>query len=512
MSQEPSAIRRRISVIAVLALSFLAPLDYSWPAGSSAGPVGVAVAAASIAATGSLSLFDVTAENRRAGTPRGRVPGRWSTTTTLEGFLGQNASTPRRRTVDLYISSTLGSVRIRAFRVGYYNGAGQRLVWASGPVRVRRQRPCTLQRGTRMVSCPWAVTTRVNTLGWVEGLYYLILTGGSGQAHMIPLVVESASVKGKAVLVVNDCTMEAYNTWGGYSLYTGPGNRYRTRSYKVSFDRPYSNFAEIDERDSPLVRAAEAIRDPGVRLAYTTEARISLNPSLVKGAAAVIFSGHSEYWSPALRRNVETARNHGTNIVFFGANNVYWRTRLEPSPAGAGRVEVCYREAQLDPLRFSHPEAVTTQWRQGPRPDAESTLTGAVYGDLHAAGTFTVTDPGFFAFAGTGASRGATYPGLVQGETDQVYPIARYPLLRHPASLHVFAHSPESGRHTRHGWADSTFYTTASGAGVLDMASMDWLRAQTEATVPARSRAFASHVTQNIIAAAATGPLGHRHG
>ena len=346
-----------------------------------------------------------------------------------------------------------------------------------------------------MVSCPWAVTTRVNTHGWAEGLYYLILTGGSGQAHMIPLVVESASVKGKAVLVVNDCTMEAYNTWGGYSLYTGPGNRYRTRSYKVSFDRPYSNFTEIDERDSPLVRAAEAIRDPGVRLAYTTEARISLNPSLVKGAAAMIFSGHSEYWSLALRRNVETARNHGTNIVFFGANNVYWRTRLEPSPAGAGRVEVCYREAQLDPLRFSHPEAVTTQWRQGPRPDAESTLTGAVYGDLHAAGTFTVTDPGFFAFAGTGASRGATYPGLVQGETDQVYPIARYPLLRHPASLHVFAHSPESGRHTRHGWADSTFYTTASGAGVLDMASMDWLRAQTEATVPARSRAFASHVT-----------------
>jgi hypothetical protein len=509
MTGKPSAVWRRIVAIAVLTLFFLAPLQYTDPVRGIARPVGVAVASPAIA--GSPAVFDVAAENRHPGTRRSRVPAHWSSTPALAGFLGQNASTPRRRTVDLYINSTLHSVRIRAFRVGYYHGAGQRLVWTSGAVRVRRQRPCALQRGTRMVSCPWAVTTTVNTGRWPEGLYYLILTARSGQAHMIPLVVESASVKGKAVLVVNDCTMEAYNRWGGYSLYTGPGNNYRTRSYKVSFDRPYSNPTEIDERDSPLIRAAESNRPPGLRLAYTTESQITTNPSMARGATAVIFSGHSEYWSPAMRHTIETARNRGTNVVFFGANNVYWRTRLEASRAGAGRVEVCYREARLDPARFSHPDAVTTQWRQGPRPDAESTLTGAVYGDLQATGTFTVTNPGFFAFTGTGAARGATYPGLIQGETDRIYPTAKYPLLRHPANLHVFAHSPESGRHTAHGWADSTFYTTSAGAGVLDMASMDWLLAQTESTVPARSRAFATRVTQNIIAAAATGPLGQHH-
>jgi hypothetical protein len=406
--------------------------------------------------------------------------------------------------VDLYINSSVHSVRIQAFRVGYYNGAGQRLVWTSGAVRVRRQRPCALQRDTRMVSCPWAVTARVNTGRWPEGLYYLILTARSGLAHMIPLVVESASVRGKAVLVVNDCTMQGYNKWGGYSLYSGPGNTYLTRSYKVSFDRPYSNPTEIDERDSPLIRAAESIRDPGLRLAYSTEAQITANPSLVRDASAVIFSGHSEYWSRAMRRTIETARNRGTNVVFFGANNVYWRTRLEASRTGADRVEVCYREAKLDPLRVSRPAAVTTEWRLGPRPAPESLLTGAAYGDLRATGRFTVTDPRFFAFAGTGAAKGAAYPGLIQGETDRVFPT-----LPRPANLRIFAHSPESGAHTGHGWADSTFYTTASGAGVLDMASMDWLRAQTEGAVPARSRIFDLHVTQNIIRAAATGPLGH---
>ena len=470
-------------------------------AGSSAAKAGI----------GGTEPFDVAAENRRPGTPRSQVPTHWSSTAILEGFLGQHASTSQRRAVDLYISSTLGSIRVKAYRIGYYNGAGQRLVWASGPVPVSRQRARTVQPDTRMVSCPWAVTTTVDTTGWPEGFYYLILTGGSNRDHVIPLVVEPASTKGKTVLVFNDCTMQAYNKWGGYSLYTGPGNLYRTRSYKVSFDRPYRNFTELDYRSSPLIRAAEAIQDPSLHLAYTTEARLSGNPSLVNGATAVIFGGHSEYWSPAMRLNVETARDHGTNVVFFGANNVYWRTRLEASGTGPDRVQVCYRDARLDPLRFSHPGAVTTQWRQAPHSSPESTLTGAAYGDRGATGTFTVTDPGFFAFTGTGAVSDATYPGLTGGETDRLYPTARYPLLRHPANLHVFAHSPESGAHTARGWADSTFYTTASGAGVLDMASINWLRAQADPNVPARSRAFALHVTQNIIHAAAAGPLGYRH-
>jgi hypothetical protein len=530
MAKERSAVRRRIAVVALLAISLLSSLDYlrtgsgtARPAGAAAAPAGIAappagaaaapalpppgVGAASAAAASSAAVFDAARENRLSGTLRSQMATNWSSTNALEGYLGQNASVPRRRTVDLYIDSTLGRIHIQAFRVGYYNGAGQRLVWTSGTVRVHRQDPCSVQRSTRMVACRWAVTTRVNTSAWPEGLYYLVLSAGAGHASMIPLVVESASVAGKAVLVVNDCTMQAYNRWGHYSLYGGPGHSYRTRSYKVSFDRPYGNLAEIDERDTPLIRAAEEIPNDGLRLAYTTETELTANPSLAYGAAAVIFSGHSEYWSPALRHNIEAARNHGTNVVFFGANNVYWRTRMEASPMGADRVEVCYREARLDPARFTHPAAVTTQWRQGPAPDPESTLTGAVYGDLQSKGAFTVTDPRFFAFAGTGAAKGAKYPGLISGETDRVYPAAEYPRLPLPAHLRIFAHSPEAGRHTLRGWADSTFYSTASGAGVLDMGSMDWLQAETEAAVPALSRAFDLHVTQNIIRAAAAGPL-----
>ena len=494
-------------VAAEAALGERGPSDPLGPGIDCTGPAGTAKSGQSPARPSGAG-FSAAGENRLPGTPRRDVASNWSATPTLEGFLGQHASTPRRRYVDVYVNSTLPSIRIKAYRIGHYNGEGQRLVWTSAPVPVRRQRPYTLQRGTRMVSCHWRVTTSINTTGWPEGLYYLVLTGGSGQDHMIPLVVESASVVGKTVLVFNDCTMQAYNKWGGYSLYTGPEQGPADRSYKVSFDRPYLNFDEIDRRNAPLIRAAEAIPDTGLNLAYTTEARISGNPRLVSGAAAVIFSAHSEYWSPALRRTVEDARDKGTNIVFFGANNVYWRTRLEASLTGEDRVLVCYREARLDPYSLSHPHATTTRWRQAPAPQPESTLTGSVYGDLDVTGVFTVTEPDFFAFAGTGAVRGATYAGLTAGEVDRLYPTTQRPGFAHAGNLLVFAHSPAAGARASHGWSDSTFYTSASGAGVLNMGTTGWLQAQTDAAVPALSRNFATRVTQNIIRAAASGPLG----
>ena len=123
---------------------------------------------------------------------------------------------------------------------------------------------------------------------------------------------------------------------------------------------------------------------------------------------------------------------------------------------------------------------------------------------------FTVSDPHFFAFEGTGAPLGATFPGLTAGETDRVYTRRKRQAFVYPRDLHVFAHSPASGKHDADGWADSTFYTTASGSGVLNLASVDWLKGMFDPKVPVNSRRFALSVTQNIIIEASLGPLGRR--
>ena len=46
--------------------------------------------------------------------------------------------------------------------------------------------------------------------------------------------------------------------------------------------------------------------------------------------------GHDEYWSGGQRANVEAARAAGVNLAFFSGNEVFWKTRWEPS---IGRLE-----------------------------------------------------------------------------------------------------------------------------------------------------------------------------
>ena len=124
----------------------------------------------------------------------------------------------------------------------------------------------TLDQQTRMVSCPWEPTAEIDTSAWPEGFYHLVLTSPDARDHLIPLAVESRSLRDRVVIAFNDTTMQAYNRWGGYSLYGGPDHRFRNRAYKVSFDRPFQNFDEPDTHDTPLVRAAEALETKPCRL------------------------------------------------------------------------------------------------------------------------------------------------------------------------------------------------------------------------------------------------------
>ncbi len=72
-----------------------------------------------------------------------------------------------------------------------------------------------------------------------------------------------------------------------------------------------------------------------------------------------------------MRQNVESARDSGVSLGFMGANDVYWRIRLEPSAAtGASRSSgglLQGRSLSSDP-DTANPATyhlVTTQWREG---------------------------------------------------------------------------------------------------------------------------------------------------
>ena len=53
----------------------------------------------------------------------------------------------------LYVSTAGPWFRAQAFRMGYYQGKGARLIWTSAQVKGTNQPACPVRRGVNMVAC-----------------------------------------------------------------------------------------------------------------------------------------------------------------------------------------------------------------------------------------------------------------------------------------------------------------------------------------------------------------------
>lgn len=446
------------------------------------------------------------AENAKPGTRKWHIrdlgaPG------AIEGYASQVSVLPGQ-SFRLYVSTTSRRFRVQAFRMGWYHGRRARQVWQSGQVRGQVQGAARLAAGTRMVYTRWRPSLTVPTAGWPQGAYLLRLDAASGAQRYVPITVRSPSTAGKVVLLLGVTTWQAYNLWGGYSLYSGPGGA-ADRSYAVSFDRPYDQngatlFLAFDE---PPIALAEHTR--GVPLAYETDVDLDRHPGLLAGARAVISLGHDEYYSAAMREALLRARNAGTNLAFLGANAMYRHIRFAASPLGPDRVEICYKDASIDPMYGKHNSQTTQNWRDPPDPRPESVITGVFYECNPVSAPYVVFDPKNWIFAGTGVHKGTSFPGMVGPEYDRVNPAVPF-----PRPLEVLAHSPLTCDGVS-SYSDSAYYTVPSGAGVFASGTMRWVCALRGAScghgVNEAARRFADRATQNLLRAFAAGPAGRAH-
>src|ERR1039457_4417960 len=324
--------------------------------------------------------------------------------------------------VPLFVSTTSRRFRVRALRTGWYRGDLARKVWQSAPVRGHRQRPSAMNEATNTVHTDWGPSLTVPTDGWPAGSYLLRLDADSGAKRYIPLTVRSQSTAGKVVVKNCVATWQAYNAWGGYDLYNGPTGAYDDRALAVSLDRPYDQEGAylfmVYERK--LISLAEQL---GLPLAYLTSMDIADDARVLDGASALISLGHDEYWSPPERVNVTAARDAGVNLAFLGANAMFRRTRLEPTALGTSRLVVCYRTSyQQDPMYGVDNTLVTSDWREAPHPDPESSVIGTLYEGYPTVADYVVAAPDAWMFKGTGARKGTRFAALVGIEYDRVNP------------------------------------------------------------------------------------------
>ncbi|MCW2914568.1 MAG: uncharacterized protein JWN52_2636 [Actinomycetia bacterium] len=423
----------------------------------------------------------------------------------IEGYTDHVSVLPGE-SFQLFVSTTAKGYRVQAFRTGWYGGALAREVWASEHLTGVQQAPARIEAPTHTVIAPWKVSATVSTAGWPEGSYLLRLTSDSGAQRYVPITVRSASTAGKVVVLNGTTTWQAYNLWGGYSLYDGIGG-YGNRSRAVAFDRPYDLDGAVKYMtyEQPAIVLAEKL---GLSLAYETDNDLQGDSALLEGAKALAVLGHDEYWSTAMRDQTAKARDAGVNIAFLGANEVNRHIRFASTKLGKNRLVICYKDLD-DPIGKKDPAEITIDWRLAEKPRPESDLTGVFYECNPVEAAYVVYEPKNWLFAGTGTRRGQRFPGMVGPEYDRVNPIVKT-----PRPIEVLAHSPlrcGSGA----SYADSAYYTVPSGAGVFAAGTMRWVCAMRGSGcghgVTDAAKRFVEKVTETLLRAMAEGPVGTRH-
>lgn len=292
----------------------------------------------------------ITCENSKTGTPSENwyAPNAYGE---IQGF-GTRESVQPGETIEFKVKSPI-SFEVDVFRLGWYNGNGARKMPTSPTtLHPAQTQPNCLTDSTGLVDCGnWSVTA-----SWtvpndaVSGVYLAVFDQSDNNGAMpFPFVVRDESSHSDIVVQTSDQTWHAYNTYGGRNLYDGTGPAPDGRAYKVSYNRPLDIGGDNGLYGSEYAMIAWLERN-GYDVSYLSGLDVSTRGSLLLNHKLYVSSGHDEYWNQAQWDNVVAAREAGVNLAFFAGNDVFWRTRLEPSIDGANtanRTLVCYKMTKM---------------------------------------------------------------------------------------------------------------------------------------------------------------------
>ncbi|NDH75170.1 MAG: hypothetical protein EBY52_00110 [Actinobacteria bacterium] len=236
--------------------------------------------------------------------------------------------------------------------------------------------------------CGWPTAIEIPIdESWRSGFHLITLRAHDGPdgrrvAHT-GFVVRAGAQRQRAVLVLATNTWNAYNTWGGKSLYTG--------GHQVSFRRPWARGmldrpeVERDDRKSRPVHTGEEPDDGGFvfqeyRLprnypsaigstGWFTHARrfvewaerdgrsfdllastdLDLHPDRLDGYDLVLGVGHDEYWSAGQRTAIERYVQRGGHYASFSGNTMFWQVRIKDGDRGTAMIGHKYAAHRDDP-------------------------------------------------------------------------------------------------------------------------------------------------------------------
>ena len=312
----------------------------------------------------------------------------------IEGF-ATDISTDAGGQVDfkINVNGDAGSdYTVEIFRLGYYGGDGARKVaeWTNTDATVQPDAQYDASRGlvdagNWSVTDSWTMPADAVSGVYIARIQRLDVNGDPiGEAvNQIPFIVRDDDRPADIVLQTSDTSWQAYNGWFGNNGQIGAnfyGDTSGTvdhpdipeasvnapdRAYAVSYNRPLITRGIEGQQGGPAAGAQDYLFGADYAAIYWLEQN-GYDVSYISGVdtdrlgadyltqyKSFISVGHDEYWSGDQRANVEDARDAGVNLMFWGGNDIYWKTRWETSIVDGEefRTLVCYKEtwANADP-------------------------------------------------------------------------------------------------------------------------------------------------------------------
>src|SRR3954447_9123250 len=167
----------------------------------------------------------VACENEKPGS----APSAWQVSgqgdTSIVGYT-TSMSVDRGQTVRFKIKTPASNYHIDIYRLGYYQGNGARL--QASNIRPTASLPqtqpaCITTASTGLIDCGnWALSASWTVpAASVSGVYIArLVRDDTGGASQIPFVVRDDAGSSAMLLKTSDATWQAYNKYGGNSLYS----------------------------------------------------------------------------------------------------------------------------------------------------------------------------------------------------------------------------------------------------------------------------------------------------
>ncbi|MBY6037091.1 cell wall-binding repeat-containing protein [Fictibacillus nanhaiensis] len=168
---------------------------------------------------------------------------------------------------------------------------------------------------------------------WPTGMYSAKLTDGTSEFHITFVIKKRNPVGDDIAVLASTNTWEAYNSWGGKSLYSySYVNGARNYNEVVSSNRPNpeaiptGNEGHLANGERHILSWLERNNHP---YSMISEFDLHQHSSLLNSYKTLIISTHSEYWSTPMYRALEGFLKRGGNVLYLSGNGIYWKVALK---------------------------------------------------------------------------------------------------------------------------------------------------------------------------------------